>query len=375
MRFDTLAVHASGGPDPATGGLAPSIHPSTTFLHAPDGEPLHGRLYAREGNPTEERLEGALAALDGGASALFLASGSAAAAALLQALPERTIVAFHRDLYHGVLGIARDLLPAWGKTPLFANLADPDEVAIALAQGARVLWVETPTNPLLEIVDLRALGRAARAAGALVVVDGTFATPALQQPLELGADVVLHSATKYLGGHSDVLGGALVFADRPEPAALAARARLLRHRLGPVASPFASWLVLRGIRSLGCRMERHAESALTIARALDGHDALVRTIYPGLPSHPGYDVARRQMRGFGGMIALRVAGGRERAVAVAGRLRLFTNATSLGGVESLVEHRASVEGTGSATPEDLLRISVGLEHPDDLVEDLLQALD
>jgi cystathionine gamma-synthase len=378
MRFETIAVHAGGGPDPVTGALAPAIHPSTTFRHGAAGEPLHGRLYAREGNPTEELLECALAALDGGGAALAFASGSAAAAALLEALPGGTTVAFHRDLYHGVTTMAREVLPHWGKTPIFANLADPDETAIALAQGAAVLWVETPTNPRLEIVDLAALAATAHAAGARVVVDGTFATPALQRPLELGADVVLHSTTKYLGGHSDVLGGALVFAggeqDR-ELAALADRVRQRRKLLGGVASPFASWLVLRGLRSLACRMAAHSATALALARALDGHPALAGVLYPGLEHHPGHAVARRQMRAFGGMLALRVAGGREAAIAVASRLELFTNATSLGGVESLVEHRASVEGAGSATPDDLLRLSVGLEHADDLLEDLLRALE
>jgi cystathionine gamma-synthase len=374
MRFDTLAVHAGGGPDPDTGGLAPAIHPSTTFRHAADGEPLHGRLYAREGQPTEERLERALATLDDGASALAFASGSAAAAALLEALPPGSTVAFHRDLYHGITEIGREFLPGWGKTPLFADLADADEVGIALAQGARVLWVESPTNPQLEIIDLQALAAQASAAEALLVVDGTFATPALQRPLSLGAGVVLHSSTKYLGGHSDVLGGALVFSRRGEAAELAERVRTVRHRLGGVASPFASWLVLRGLRTLACRVERQSSSALALARALVDHPALDAVLYPGLETHSGHQIAARQMSAFGGMLALRVAGGRQAAIDVASRLELFTNATSLGGVESLVEHRESVEGPRSQVPADLLRLSIGLEHPDDLIDDLRRAL-
>ncbi|HLF57097.1 MAG TPA: PLP-dependent transferase [Thermoanaerobaculia bacterium] len=374
MRFETISVHAGGGPDPATGALAPAIHPSTTYRHAADGAPLHGRLYVREGNPTEDRLESALAALEGGESALAFASGSAAAAALLQALPEGISIAFHRDLYHGVLAVAREFLPRWGKDALFADLGDPDETRIALAQGARVVWVETPTNPRLEIIDLRELAALAHEAGALLVVDGTFATPALQQPLALGADVVLHSTTKYLGGHSDVLGGALVFARDPSLAELAERARHVRHMLGGIASPFGSWLVLRGLRSLACRMERHSANALAVAHALAAHPKIAHVLYPGLASHPGHETASRQMRAFGGMIALRVGGGREAAIGVAARLELFTNATSLGGVESLVEHRASVEGPGSTAPDDLLRLSIGLEHPDDLVDDLVRAL-
>ena len=375
MRFETLVVHAGAGADPATGALAPAIHPATTYLHGADGTALHGRLYAREGNPTEERLERALAELEGGESALAFASGMGAATSLLQALPEGISIAFHRDLYQGVIDVAREFLPGWGKSPLFADLADPGETRIALESGARVLWVESPTNPRLEIVDLAELAELARAAGALLVVDGTFASPALQQPLALGADVVLHSTTKYLGGHSDVLGGALVFSESAHAGGLAERARHVRHKLGGVASPFASWLVLRGLRSLACRVERQSASALAIALALDGHPALAGVLYPGLAAHPRHEVARRQMRGFGGMHSLRLARGREAALGVARRLRLFANATSLGGVESLVEHRASIEGPGSNAPDDLLRLSVGLEHPDDLVDDLLAALE
>jgi cystathionine gamma-synthase len=267
--------------------------------------------------------------------------------------------------------LATGHLPRWGRSASFADLSDPDAASAALVPATRAVWIETPTNPALEILDIGALASFAHAAGALLVVDGTFATPAIQRPLEHGADVVVHSTTKYLGGHSDVLGGALVFRRAD---ALAERAEALRHEVGAVASPFASWLVLRGLRSLACRVERHAASALTIARALDGHPRLAAVLYPGLPDHPGHDVARRQMSAFGGMLSLRVAGGRAAALAVAARLELFANATSLGGVESLVEHRASAEGPDSTTPDDLLRLSVGLEHPDDLIEDLRGAL-
>ncbi len=371
MRFETLAIHADGGADPATGDLAPPLHLSTTFAHGPESERLHGRLYAREGNPTQDRLERTLAALEGGVAALAFASGTAAAATLLDALPERAHVLFHRDLYHGVRQLATAHLPRWGRSASFADLSDPDAASAALVPATRAVWIETPTNPALEILDIGALASFAHAAGALLVVDGTFATPALQRPLEHGADVVVHSTTKYLGGHSDVLGGALVFRRAD---ALAERAEALRHEIGAVASPFASWLVLRGLRSLACRVERHAASALAIARALAGHPRLAAVLYPGLPDHPGHDVARRQMSAFGGMLSLRVAGGRAAALAVAARLELFANATSLGGVESLVEHRASAEGPDSTTPDDLLRLSVGLEHPDDLIEDLRGAL-
>lgn len=372
MRFETLAVHAGGEADRETGAVTPPIHLSTTFLHGPECEPLHPWTYQREGNPTEHRLETALAALEGGASALVFASGMAAAATLLQAFPTGTRVLFHRDLYSGVRQLAIDFLPRWGMTARFANLADIEEATAALAEGIDLVWAESPTNPQLEILDLATLASAARAAGARTVVDGTFATPALQHPLALGADIVLHSTTKYLGGHSDVLGGALVFAQADE---LAERASTTRRRLGGTASPFSSWLVLRGLRSLACRMERHSANALAIARALEGHPALARVLYPGLPSHAGHAVAAKQMSAFGGMLSLRVAGGRAAAVAVASRLELFANATSLGGPESLVEHRASSDGPGTTTPDDLLRLSIGLEHPDDLVADLQRALD
>lgn len=372
MRFETRAVHAGGEPDRETGALAPAIHPSTTFRHGPESEPLHGRLYVREGNPTQDRLERALAALDGGERALAFASGMAAAAALADALPENAHLLVHRDVYHGVRQLARHHLPRWGRSASFADLSDLDAARAALTPATRAIWVETPTNPQLEIVDLAPLAELARGAGALLVVDGTFATPALQRPLELGADVVLHSTTKYLGGHSDVQGGALIFRRAD---ALAARVEHLRHELGAVAAPFNSWLVLRGLRTLSCRVERHSANALAVARALEGRPEVARVLYPGLPSHPGHDVARRQMSAFGGMLSIRLAGGRAAAVAVASRLELFTNATSLGGVESLVEHRASSEGPGTATPDDLLRLSVGLEHADDLIADLVRALE
>ena len=370
MRFETLAVHADdAGRD--VGGVAPPLHLTTTFLHGPASEPLHDRLYIREGNPTQDRLERALAALEGGERALAVGAGTAAAAALLQALPAGAHVVFHRDLYFGIRQLATDYLPRWGMSGAFADLADPASASAALTPATAALWVETPTNPLLEILDLQAVATLARSAGALLVVDGTFATPALQRPLALGGDVVLHSTTKYLGGHSDTAGGALVFARADE---LAARTEKVRHDLGATASPFNSWLILRGLRTLACRVERQAASALAVARALAAHPALAAVHYPGLPSHPGHDVARRQMSAFGGMLSLRVAGGREAALAVASRLRLFANATSLGGVESLVEHRASSEGPGTTTPENLLRLSIGLEHPADLIEDLEQAL-
>lgn len=371
MRFETLAVRAAAEPDPATGALAPPLHLSTTFEHGPAGERPHGFLYVREGNPTQARLEQALAAVEGGQAALAFASGLAAGAAWLQALPPGSHVLLHRDVYYDFRSIAGDFLPRWGMEAASVDMGDLEALRAALRPATRLLWAETPTNPCLEVLDVGALAGIAHASGAQLLVDGTFATPALQRPLELGADVVLHSTTKYLGGHGDVQGGALVVGRVDQTFE---RARRVRQVLGAVASPFNSWLVLRGLRSLACRVERHSANALALARALEGHPAVAAVHYPGLESHPGHAVARRQMRAFGGMLALRVRGGREGALRVASRVRLFTNATSLGGVESLIEHRASIEGTASQAPPDLLRLSVGLEHPDDLLEDLLQAL-
>jgi len=371
MRFETIAVHAGGKPDPSTGAIAPPIHLSTTFEHGPAGEQPHGYMYIREGSPTESRVEEALAALEGGEGALVFSSGLAAGAAYLQALEPGSHVLFADDIYYGFRQMAREFLPRWGIEASSVDMTNLDAVRHEVRGNTRLLWAESPSNPLMRIVDLAALAGIARDAGAELAVDGTFATPVLQRPLELGAAVVIHAATKYFGGHSDVQGGALVVGRGD---ATFERAAHVRHILGAVLSPFNSWMVLRGLRSLACRMERHSSNALTLARALERHPAVEAVHYPGLPSHPGHEIARRQMRSFGGMLSLRVKGGKERAVAVASRVRLFTNATSLGGTESLIEHRASSEGPSSTTPQNLLRVSVGLEHPDDLVEDLMQAL-
>jgi len=372
MKLETLLVHAGAERDETTGSIAPPLHLSTTFEHGPAGERPHGLIYIRDGNPTEARLERALAAIEGGGSARAFASGVAAGAALLQTLPPESHVLFPEDLYFVFRVMAGQHFARWGLTHSFVNMQDPRAVRAALRPSTRLVWTETPSNPLMQVTDLAAIASLARESGALVVCDNTFATPVLQRPLDLGADVVLHSTTKYLGGHSDVQGGALVFAARHGE--LASRAHAARTVLGGVASPFNSWLVLRGLRTLSLRMERHASSALRLARALTGHAAIEAVHYPGLEGTAGYEVAHRQMKAFGGMLSIRVKGGRERAVAVASRLRLFVNATSLGGTESLIEHRASSEGPATTTPQNLLRISVGLEHPDDLLADLDQAL-
>ncbi|HEY0140729.1 MAG TPA: PLP-dependent transferase [Thermoanaerobaculia bacterium] len=372
MKFETKAIHAGMHIDEATGAVAPPIHLSTTFERTVEGEDSHGYGYIREHNPTQTRLEEALAAIDSGAAALAFASGMAAGAALLQSLPRATHVVFPDDSYYTFRILAGDLFERWGLTWETVAMEDLDRVRGAMRGKATLLWAETPSNPLMKVVDLAALASIAREHGATFVVDGTFATPALQRPLEMGADVVLHATTKYLGGHSDVAGGSLAFARRD---ALFENVQHVRTTVGAIASPFNSWLVLRGIRSLSARMRVHCENAQQIAEALARHERVEAVYYPGLPSHARHDVAKQQMRGgFGGMLSFLVRGGRAEALAVAARTKLFVRATSLGGVESLIEHRASSEGATTRTPQNLLRVSVGLEHADDLIDDLQQAL-
>lgn len=367
----TLAVHAGHEPDAATGAVAPPIHLATTFRHGPAGERLAGYEYQREGNPTNDRLREALKALEGGEEAMTFASGMAAMATLLESLPAGARVLFPDDCYTGLRMLFAEFLPERGIVPIEVDMADLDAVRAACAQPLAMLWIETPSNPLLKVCDIAALAALGHAAGALVVADNTFATPLLQRPLALGADIVMHSTTKYFGGHSDVLGGALVFARND---ALAQRVAHRLHVTGGVMAPFSAWLTLRGCRSLGARMAMHCANARAVATFLSTHPRVARVNWPGLPSHPGHAIAARQMRDFGAMLSIQLHGGRDAALAVAGRLRVFTNATSLGGCESLVEHRASVEGAHPRSPQDLLRISVGLEDAGDLVADFAQAL-
>lgn len=371
MKPETLFIHAGAEPDATTAAVAPPIHLATTFRHGPAGEREHGYEYIRESNPTQDRLEAALAAVEHGAAALAFGSGMAATSAVLQSLAAGSHVLLPRDVYHGTRLYAATFLAERGVTHEAVDLTDLDAVRACLARRTALLWLESPSNPLLEIGDIAALAELSHAHGALLAVDSTFASPALQNPLALGADVVMHSSTKYLGGHSDVMGGVLVFRER---GAAYERAGTLRTLHGAVMSPFNAWLTLRGLRTLSCRIESHCRNAQAVAEFLAAQPAIARVRYPGLPSHPQHALARRQMRGFGGMLSVELAGGREAALRLASRVRLFTNATSLGGVESLIEHRASVEGDHPISPPSLLRLSVGLEHPDDLVADLRQAL-
>lgn len=370
MRLETVAVRAGGEPDPTTGALAPPLHLSTTFEHGPASEPIHGFIYIRGKNPTQVRLESALSELEGGRGALVFASGMAASTAVLQTLKPGAHVIFSEDIYYAIRTLGRDFLPHWGIESTAVDLGDPRALQQALRPNTKLVWMETPSNPLLKVFDIRALAETVHGAGAELVVDNTFATPALQRPLGLGADVVVHSTTKYCGGHSDVQGGCVI----ARSSELVDRLAQVREVLGAVGSPFNSWLVLRGLRSLPCRMERHSANAAAVAAALAASARVGAVYYPGLLSHPGHEVAKRQMKGFGGMVSFLVAGGREDALRVTSRVKLFVNATSLGGVESLIEHRASSEGKDSTSPQNLLRLSVGLEHPEDLIEDLMQAL-
>jgi cystathionine gamma-synthase len=370
-RLATQAVHAGAEPDPATGAVVPPIHMATTFRHGPAGERTAGYEYQREGNPTQDRLETALAMLEGGAAALAFGSGMAAMTALLESLPAGCHVLIPSDCYTGLRVLAREFLPERGIEASAVDMADLAAVAAALRPSTRLLWAETPSNPQLRIADLAALATLAHGHGAILAADNTFATPILQQPLALGADVVMHSTTKYFGGHSDVMGGALVFARRDR---LFDAVGHRRHVTGAILAPFSAWLTLRGCRSLPARMAWHCRNARVVAEFLAPHPALEALHWPGLASHPGHAVAAAQMRDFGAMLSIRLRGGRDAALAVAAALRLFTNATSLGGAESLVEHRASVEGPEPVSPANLLRLSVGLEDPADLVADLRQAL-
>jgi cystathionine gamma-synthase len=371
MRIETLAVHAGAQVDPATGAVAPAIYPSTTFERDADGSFPHGHIYTRSSAPNRSALEASLTALEGGAAAVAFSSASAATSAVFQSLAPGDHVIAPTDAYFGTGKLLRDVFAGWGLESSFVDMTDARAVEAAVRPNTKLVWAESPSNPLWKISDLARLGAIARGAGARFVVDNTTATPILQSPFEHGADLIVHATTKYLGGHTDVLGGALVARERGP---WLDRLRLLQTSGGAVPSPFDCWLVLRGIRTLPYRVRAQSASALAVATFLAAHPRVESVHYPGLASHPGHDVARRQMSMFGGMLSVQVKGGADAAMAVAAKIRLFTRATSFGGTESLLEHRASVEGPGTTTPLNLLRVSIGLEHPDDLIEDLAQAL-
>jgi cystathionine gamma-synthase len=377
LNFETLAIHAGQEPDPVTGAVVPPIYQTSTYKQDGVGGTRGGYEYSRTRNPTRAALEECLAALENGSRAFAFASGMAAEDCLLRVLCKPgDHVLIPTDAYGGTYRLFSKVLTQWGISYDAVPQTDFEAVRDALrARQTRLVWTETPTNPLLSVIDLASLAEVAHEAGALLVVDNTFASPYLQRPLDFGADAVVHSTTKYIGGHSDVVGGAVVLRD----AAYADDIAFTQNATGAVAGPFDSWLTLRGIKTLAVRMDRHCANAAKVADMLADHPAVSQVYYPGLPKHPGHAVAATQMRDFGGMVSFRVAAGAAEAVAACGRATLFTLGESLGGVESLIEHPASMTHASAAgsvleVPDDLVRLSVGLEDADDLVEDLRQAL-
>ena len=375
--FETRAIHAGQDPDPTTGAVIPPIYATSTYKQDGVGGLRNGYEYSRSANPTRTALEECIAALEEGDRGFAFASGLAAEDTMLRALckPGDHVV-IPDDAYGGTYRLFKKVAEPWGLDHTPAQVADVDAVRAAIQPGkTRLVWVETPTNPLLNIGDIAAIASVAHDAGALLVVDNTFASPYLQQPLTLGADIVVHSTTKYCGGHSDVVGGALVVKDHE----LAERLAFHQNSIGGVAGPFDSFLVLRGLRTLGVRMDRHCDNAEKVVEFLQSHDAVSQVIYPGLEEHPGHAVASKQMKRYGGIVSFRVKDGEQRALDACAKATVFTLGESLGGVESLIEHpgrmtHASVAGTELEVPADLVRLSVGIETADDLIADLDQAL-
>lgn len=376
--FNTRSIHAGQTSDPTTGAVVPPIYLSSTFEQEVAGTPLSGFEYSRCDNPTRTALQENLTSLEGGLMSYSFASGMAAEDAFFRAvLKPGDHIVLGNDAYGGSYRAIEQVYGPWGVTNSCIDFTDLSSVEeVIKTTKPRVVRIETPTNPMMTIVDIEGVSNIAHKHGALVLVDNTFATPALQRPFELGADVVLHSTTKYLGGHSDVVGGAIVLKD----AELAEKVAQIQNWLGAISSPFDVYLTLRGIKTLGVRMERHSSNAMALAERFENHKAVERILYPGLASHPGHDIAKRQMSLFGGMMSIQLAGGEKAATALTTRTNLFILAPSLGGVESLIEHPGlmthhSVEGTALEVPANLVRISVGIEDIDDLIEDLAQALD
>src|SRR5213082_3237243 len=370
VRLETLAVHAGHEIDAATGAVAAPIHLSTTFERDVEGTYSRGFMYTRNDNPNRKALEQGVSALEGGAAAAAFGSGMASAMGLLGALAPGDHVLAHVDAYYGTSRLLRDLFLRWKLEADFVDMSDLLAVKKALRPNTKLVWMETPSNPLLKIVDLAAVAEITHEAGAVCVCDNTWA-PIIQRPFEADADFILHSTTKYFGGHCDVLGG-IVIAKRDDEFFHVVRS--IQYSGGAVPSPFDCWVILRGMKTLPWRMRAHCENGAKVAEFLAQNRNVERVHYPGLKSHPGYEIAKRQMSMFGGMLSFETKGGREAAMAVAAKTKIFTRATSLWGVESLIEHRASIEGPGTTSPESLLRCSIGLEHPDDLIEDLNQSL-
>ena len=373
LKPETLVAQALGWVDAPTGAITPPIHVSTTYLRDPDNQYRSGRVYARADNPAYDQPEAVIARLEQGAAAALFASGMAAATAVFQALQPGDHVLAPKVMYWALRNWLLNFATGWGLQVELVDMADPAAVQAAIRPGrTRLVWVETPANPLWTVTDIAAIAAVAHAAGARLAVDSTVATPLLTQPLALGADLVMHAATKYLNGHSDVIAGVLV--TRADDEAWK-RIRQVRAQVGGTLGSFEAFLLTRGMRTLALRVQQACASAQRIAEHFEHHRHVAAVLYPGLPGFPGHEIARRQMRGgFGGMLSIRTRGGEAAAVATAAHVALWKRATSLGGVESLIEHRASIEGAGTPAPPDLLRLSVGIEHADDLVADLEQAL-
>jgi cystathionine gamma-synthase len=378
--FNTRAIHAGQEPDPLTGAVVPPIYQVSTYAQDGVGGLRNGYEYSRSGNPTRTALQECMAALEAPgidtARGLAFASGLAAEDTVIRTvLKPGDHVVIPNDAYGGTYRLFKKVAEPWGVDHTTAAVTDLDAIAAAMTPKTKLIWIETPTNPLLNIGDIAAIADIAHAGGALLVIDNTFASPYLQQPLLLGADIVVHSTTKYLGGHSDVVGGALVVTD----AELGEQLAYHQNAMGAIAGPFDSWLVMRGIKTLGVRMDRHNDNAAKIVELLEGHTSVGQVFYPGLASHPNHEVARKQMRGFGGMVSFRVKAGEQAALDVCAKTSIFTLGESLGGVESLIEHpgrmtHASVSGSPLEVPSDLVRLSVGIEEADDLLADLEKAL-
>ena len=370
MEIETIAVHAGHAVDSATGAVAAPIYLSTTFERDVEGTYSRGFMYTRNDNPNRQALERGVSMLEGGQAAAAFASGTGATMSILQALSPGDHVLAHVDAYYGTSRLIHQIFVRWGLEADFVDMSDLDAVRKALRPNTKLAWAETPSNPLLKIVDLAGVAEIVRHAGVIFACDNTWA-PVLQRPFDLGADLILHSTTKYFGGHCDVLGGIVVAKTESE---FFQRIRSIQYEGGAVPSPFDCWLILRGMRTLPWRMRAHSENATKIAEFLAQHPKVKRVYYPGLQSHPEHKIAAKQMSASGGMLSLEVKNGYDAAMSVAAKTKIFIRATSLGGVESLIEHRASIEGSATTSPEGLLRLSIGLENADDLIEDLDQAL-
>ena len=371
MHIETLLAHAGCLDDPETGAVVAPIHLSTTFHRNDDGSYPRGFIYSRDNNPTRNLFEQTLAAIEGGEDCTSFSSGMAANHAIIQALAPGSHIIIPDDVYHGLTSIAGSMFANWGISFDQVDMSSLDNIDSHITPNTQLIWLETPSNPMLQISDIRSISKLAKEKGIYVVVDGTWTTPLIQRPLDLGADLVFHSVTKYLAGHSDVLGGAVIAKSRSP---LSEAIRRIQKSCGAVMDPFSAWLTMRGMRSLSSRLKTQCQNAHAVAQFLAGHPLVEQVHYPGLETHMGHSTAKLQMSDFGAMLSFQVTGDASKAFSVAAKTKIFQRATSLGGTESLIEHRASIEPESSQTPDNLLRLSIGLEYVNDLLQDLDQAL-